>query len=376
VPLLVREFVLYLITLFLSIDFVGVADIILAMAPPGGNPLLKGLVASRPSAGQKSVDKGKGPRVVEPSQVKETPSTMKPISVIRPLSQSNPPAHTAPRPKKRKDREHKKDKSSRQSPTRLRMPTTFGDRAVAMDFLKYDLMVSNRVSVQLDNYEAGPYSAKTTPSDLYTAFLELVTRALLVGRIMGDELMKKDGENVEKLKADLENSASSLKFALSANIELVGRNKDLKQQLVQAKAEIGMLQERCSVAKMKEEQSNKRATDLRGKVEELEEEVASLKACRDEDGRLMAQLDQQLAELQDHVIEQHDKGFELAVQQAAFFYKIPTDDRNFDNRKAFFNDKLLPLCEIPDSGEQDELAEGGGEGGERQPGWSKRLPLD
>jgi len=77
-----------------------------------------------------------------------------------------------------------------------------------MDFLKYDLMVSNRVSVQLDNYEAGPYSAKTTHFDLHTAFLELATLTLLVGRIMGDELMKKGGEDVEKLKADLENSAS------------------------------------------------------------------------------------------------------------------------------------------------------------------------
>jgi len=120
---------------------------------------------------------------------------------------------------------------------------------------------------------------------------------------------------------------------------------------------------------MKEEQSNKRATDLREEVEELEEEVASLKACRDEDRRRMAHLDQQLAELKDHVIEQHDKGFELAVQQAAFFYKIPTDDGNFNNQKAFFNGELLPLSEIPDSGEEDELAEeGGGEGGEEAAG--------
>ena len=90
--------------MFLSIDFAGVADIILSMAPLGGNPLLKGLVASRPSAGQKSADKGKRPRVVEPSQAKEAPSAVKPISVIRPPSQSTPPAHTTPRPKKRKDR--------------------------------------------------------------------------------------------------------------------------------------------------------------------------------------------------------------------------------------------------------------------------------
>jgi len=99
------------------------------------------------------------------------------------------------------------------------------------------------------------------------------------------------------------------------------------------------------------------------------EEVASLKACRDEDRRRVAQLNQQLAELKDHVIEQHDKGFELAVQQATFFYKILTDKGNFDNQKAFFNGELLLLSEIPDSGEEDELAkEGGGEGGEEAVG--------
>lgn len=72
-------------------------------------------------------------------------------------------------PKKRKDREHKKDKehrsSSRCSPTRLRPSTTLGDHAVAMDFLKYDLMISNRINVQLDNYEIGPYSATTSALD-------------------------------------------------------------------------------------------------------------------------------------------------------------------------------------------------------------------
>jgi len=91
VPLLVRDFVLYSVILFLLIDFAGVADIILLMAPPGGNPLLKGLVASRPSADQKSADKEKRPHVAEPSKAKEAPAVVKPISVIRPPPQPTPP---------------------------------------------------------------------------------------------------------------------------------------------------------------------------------------------------------------------------------------------------------------------------------------------
>jgi len=138
-------------------------------------------------------------------------------------------AQDSPRHKKRKDKEHRKDKS-RLSPTRLRPLANSGDRAVIMDFLRYDLMVSNRVSMDLDSYEFGPYSVKTSPLDLHTAFLELATRTLLVGRIMGDELMRKGNEGVEKMKADLERSTTSLQSALSTNISLAGRNKDLEEQ--------------------------------------------------------------------------------------------------------------------------------------------------
>ena len=80
-----------------------------------------------------------------------------------------------------------------------------------MDFLKYNLMVSNRVRVQLYNYEASLYSAKATPSYLHIAFLELTSRASLVGCIMGDELVRREGEDVEKLKENLEGFAVLLK---------------------------------------------------------------------------------------------------------------------------------------------------------------------
>jgi len=50
---------------------------------------------------------------------------------------------------------------------------------------------------------------------------------------MGDELMRKGNEGEEKLKADLESSAASLQSALSANVSLAGRNKDLEEQLEQ-----------------------------------------------------------------------------------------------------------------------------------------------
>jgi len=55
-----------------------------------------------------------------------------------------------------------------------------------MDFLKYDLTVSNPINVQLNNYEVGPYSATTSVSDLHIVFLELTSYAILLSRIMSD----------------------------------------------------------------------------------------------------------------------------------------------------------------------------------------------
>jgi len=212
------------------------ADIILSLTLPGGNPLLRRLVVERPSAEQKSVDKGKRPRVTQPLAAKQTPAVVKPITIVLPpTQQSAAPAQETPRSKKRKDKEHKKDNSSRRSPTRLQPRTTSGDCAVVMDFLKYDLMVSNRVNVKLDNYEAGPYSFRP-PHNLPGASYPRSS----CWSHMGDELMKKGGEDVEKLKANLEDSVASLKSALTGNIDLAGRNKDLEAQL-EANAEIKML---------------------------------------------------------------------------------------------------------------------------------------
>jgi len=91
------------------------------MAPPGSNPVLRGLVQKCQPA-----SKGKRPRT------EEIPERVEPITVVPPSPQQLP--------KKRKDREHKKDKehhsSSRCSSTRLRPSTTFRDRAMAMKFFE------------------------------------------------------------------------------------------------------------------------------------------------------------------------------------------------------------------------------------------------
>jgi len=48
---------------------------------------------------------------------------------------------------------------------------------------------------------------------------------------MGDEPMKKEAEDVEKVKNDLAKSSTSLKAALSTNIFLTSNNKNLEEKL-------------------------------------------------------------------------------------------------------------------------------------------------
>jgi len=79
------------------------------MASPGGNPLLKGLVAQHPTTGHLPTDKGKRPRTEQPSRAKESPENVELITIVLPPPQQQPdPVQETLRPKKRKDREHKR----------------------------------------------------------------------------------------------------------------------------------------------------------------------------------------------------------------------------------------------------------------------------
>jgi len=95
---------------------------------------------------------------------------------------------------------------------------------------------------------------------------------------MGDKLIKKDNEDVEKLKANLASSSTSLKAMLLANINLAGSNKDLEDKLEWASAEVALLHERCSVVEQKEKDANKRADALYEEVAGLKEELSELSA--------------------------------------------------------------------------------------------------
>jgi len=54
---------------------------------------------------------------------------------------------------------------------------------------------------------------------------------------------------------------------------------------------------------------------------------------------------------ENNVIDQHELSFQKALDQAAYFYKIPLDEGKFDIDKDFHEGKLLPIDEIPSAQE-------------------------
>jgi len=69
----------------------------------------------------------------------------------------------------------------------------------------------------------------------------------------------------------------------------------------------------------------------------------------------IGQLKTSVAEAESFVMEQHKLGFDKALQQAKYFYKIPIDDENFDMKKDFYKGELVPINEILE--EKDDAAD-------------------
>ena len=92
----------------------------------------------------------------------------------------------------------------------------------------------------------------------------------------------------------------------------------------------------------------------------LNEKVSALSSANDSDKNTIKAMDEEIHQLRTNVFEaesfifeQHKLGFEKALQQAKYFYKIPIDEGNFDVKKDFYNGELIPVNEIPDNDAED-----------------------
>ena len=100
--------------------------------------------------------------------------------------------------------------------------------------------------------------------------------------------------------------------------------------------------------------SDEKKAQIQNESQSLKEKLLELSARKGIDNNTIQlmekeinQLKGNLSELESFVIEQHKLGFNKALQQAKYFYKIPVDEGNFDVKKNFYNGELIPINEIP-----------------------------
>jgi len=189
---------------------------------------------------------------------------VEPITTIMLSPHQPPPAPTSePRDKKEKKEKEKSSKCasdhlfSQRSPKRLKEAITEQEITSTFNFLNKRTMISNRVVLELNDYEKRQYTS-CFHKELKNALLELNVRTLLIGRVVGEELFKEDSGTIEKLKVELAEATSSLNSALNANMELAHNNKELELETEAAKGQ---------------------ASELRKTIEALRAENGFLREC-------------------------------------------------------------------------------------------------
>ena len=65
------------------------------------------------------------------------------------------------------------------------------------------------------------------------------------------------------------------------------------------------------------------------------------------------QLKVNVFEAEKFILEQHKLGFDKALLQAKYFYKILIDEGNFVLKKDFYNGELISVSEIPEEDAED-----------------------
>jgi len=185
----------------------------------------------------------------------------------------------------------------------------------------------------------------------------------LLRRVVVEELLKEDTAVVEKLKSELAEATSSLKFGLDANMDLESRNKDLqlgneaakgevselKKMVENLRAENNSLQEHCWASEEKEKAITHRVDVLSGDIVDLGQKMMKFSLDLEEARSLLLKAEKDLYKLQGFMSKQHDFGFNRALRQFAFF-----DEGKFDNRKDIYQGEFTSVMDIPDKDEEEE----------------------
>lgn len=191
-------------------------------------------------------------------------------------------------------------------------------------------------------------------ASLADSVIELSSRNLLIGKMMKE----KNGNCVslsefEKLKNDLAEYKDRMN-SLSLELEKVVEQKE--QQEIENEG----LGKEISDLKNENLKCITENAQLCKENQLLTEKVSALSSANESDKNTIKLMDEEINQLKTNVFEaesfifeQHKLGFEKALQQAKYFYKIPIDEGNFDVKKDFYNGELVPANEIPDNDAED-----------------------
>ena len=191
-------------------------------------------------------------------------------------------------------------------------------------------------------------------ASLADSIIELSSKSLLIGKMMKE----KNGNCVslsefEKLKTDLAEYKKKIS-SLSCQLEEMKKQKNEEEV---AKEGLGK-----EIAELKSEnlRSGKENAQLLKENQLLSEKVSTLPFANESDKNTIKLMDEEINQLRTNVFEaesfifeHHTLGFEKALQQAKYFYKIPIDEGNFDVKKNFYKGELVPANEIPDNDAED-----------------------
>ncbi|XP_068474735.1 COP1-interactive protein 1-like [Phaseolus vulgaris] len=184
------------------------------------------------------------------------------------------------------------------------------------------------------------FSSATIPS-LTNSVIELASRTLLIGKAIREKTKDVVSSfELEKLKKEATESNEKI-GSLTSQVEDLSKAKDCyeveKESLKDEVAEL-------TAQKLSLDDEIQR---LKGNFADLS---AAKKAEADNNLRLESvinQLNSRVTRAKGYVVQQHKLGFQKALQQAKYFYKIPLDAGNFDVGKDFYNGELIPISEIP-----------------------------
>jgi len=190
------------------------------------------------------------------------------------------------------------------------------------------MRVASAMQFELCPEDEGVLAAIPT-KDLIEELVELQSRAIVVIKALGDELNRTQTVVVPKLKAELEESTSSLKSAIKTT-EICKEEMQKKDGL--AKEEQEVLKATLAKVMAERDQLLKEKDEAEAKGESLAAEMEKCQEC---------------------MMRINEESFNQGLRQIALFHGIPVEDSRYDLGKDVVNGQLMSLGKNADYTKED-----------------------